>query len=265
MELEKGRLATTRKELDDARTTRASRDGEWRSEVTRLEQAAQQKSETISLLNSQIEQLSGTIAFEVPLIVPAKAQGMYATQQVGDLSSRPTKRHIQMTAKPEKTEEAANDKSELLLPFGWLSDDADDQATDAKAAKTGRKKSRKVKGEAERAVDVGGLLQAHLATIGSTDAALKQMQAQRKDLGERLAEKADAVEAAEKELKQFQDEKADYSAQQRALSRENEELKVKFSKLLDQFQEYVNETERKVEDETNAQKEVQEKILVDLN
>jgi chromosome segregation ATPase len=91
------------------------------------------------------------------------------------------------------------------------------------------------------------------------------MQAQRKDLGERLAEKADAVEAAEKELKQFQDEKADYSAQQRALSRENEELKVKFSKLLDQFQEYVNETERKVEDETNAQKEVQEKILVDLN
>ena len=91
------------------------------------------------------------------------------------------------------------------------------------------------------------------------------MQAQRKDLDARLAEKADAVEAAEKELKQFQDEKADYSAQQRALSRENEELKVKFSKLLDQFQEYVNETERKVEDETNAQKEVQDKILVDLN
>jgi hypothetical protein len=31
------------------------------------------------------------------------------------------------------------------------------------------------------------------------------------------------------------------------LSKENEELKIKFSHLLDQFQEYVNETERKVE------------------
>lgn len=41
MELEKGRLATVRKELDDARTTRTNREGEHRNEVNRLEQVSQ--------------------------------------------------------------------------------------------------------------------------------------------------------------------------------------------------------------------------------
>lgn len=49
------------------------------------------------------------------------------------------------------------------------------------------------------------------------------------------------------------------------MTKENEDLKLKFSQLLDQFQEYVNESERKIEEEQNQQKEVQEKLLNDLN
>lgn len=33
------------------------------------------------------------------------------------------------------------------------------------------------------------------------------------------------------------------------LTKDNENLKLKFSQLLDQFQEYVNETERKTEED----------------
>ena len=40
---------------------------------------------------------------------------------------------------------------------------------------------------------------------------------------------------------------------------------MKFSQLLDQFQEYVNETERKTEEELASQKAVQEKIYHELN
>lgn len=81
MELEKGRLETCRQELDDARTQRASKEGEYRSEVSRLEQVSQQKSESIALLNTQIDQLTNTLALEFPLIMPMKQQpSLFATQ-----------------------------------------------------------------------------------------------------------------------------------------------------------------------------------------
>ena len=49
------------------------------------------------------------------------------------------------------------------------------------------------------------------------------------------------------------------------MTKDNEELKIKFSQLLDQFQEYVNESEKKTEEEQTQQKEIQEKLLNDLN
>lgn len=52
---------------------------------------------------------------------------------------------------------------------------------------------------------------------------------------------------------------------QKGLTKENEELKVKFSQLLDQFQDYVNETEKKSEQEKEMQDHEQAKLLTDLN
>ena len=49
------------------------------------------------------------------------------------------------------------------------------------------------------------------------------------------------------------------------LTKENENLKLKFSQLLDQFQEYVNESERKIEEDQLQQKDQQEKLMNDLN
>lgn len=104
-----------------------------------------------------------------------------------------------MTSKPANDDAVTNDKErDLLLPFGWLSDEAEEHAAETKVAKTGKKKPRKAgkAGAVTDMVDVGSVLQAHLATISSTDAALKAMQQRRKDLATTLEEKADAVEAA---------------------------------------------------------------------
>lgn len=48
------------------------------------------------------------------------------------------------------------------------------------------------------------------------------------------------------------------------LVNENEVLKVKFSQLLDQFQEYVNESEKKAEEEQQLLKGQQEKLSAEL-
>lgn len=49
------------------------------------------------------------------------------------------------------------------------------------------------------------------------------------------------------------------------LTKDNENLKLKFSQLLDQFQEYVNESERKNEEDQMNHKTEQEKLLGELN
>ena len=80
-----------------------------------------------------------------------------------------------------------------------------------------------------------------------------------------LDDKLKMLDTTQEQIKAFESQKNEFATQQKILSKENEELKLKFSHLLDQFQEYVNETERKVEMETQAQKQVQDKILQDLN
>lgn len=50
-------------------------------------------------------------------------------------------------------------------------------------------------------------------------------------------------------MQSFKKQKDDFAKNQKTLTKENEELKVKFSQLLDQFQEYVNESEKKAEEE----------------
>lgn len=60
-------------------------------------------------------------------------------------------------------------------------------------------------------------------------------------------------------------EKEDFSVLQKTLTQENQDLKQKFSDLLDQFQEYVNESETRMEEERGQQKIEQANLLNDLN
>lgn len=60
-------------------------------------------------------------------------------------------------------------------------------------------------------------------------------------------------------------EKKQMGSKLEELTKDNENLKVKFSTLLDQFQEYVNEQERKNEEDQHLHKSEQEKLLGDLN
>ena len=63
----------------------------------------------------------------------------------------------------------------------------------------------------------------------------------------------------------FQKEKEQMGFKLKELTQDNESLKHKFSQLLDQFQEYVNESERKSEEDQMNHKSEQEKLLCDLN
>ena len=56
-------------------------------------------------------------------------------------------------------------------------------------------------------------------------------------------------------LHKSENDKKELNGKQVELTKQNEDLKVKFSQLLDQFQEYVNESERKVEEEQMQQKD----------
>lgn len=53
--------------------------------------------------------------------------------------------------------------------------------------------------------------------------------------------------------------------QLKPLTEQNEDIKLKFSQLLDQFQEYVIETEKKMDIEQYTQSEIHGKILDELN
>ena len=54
-------------------------------------------------------------------------------------------------------------------------------------------------------------------------------------------------EEIDKKVENLYKEKNEFKLCKNKLSKENDELKVKFSKLLDQFQEYVNDTEVKMQ------------------
>ena len=60
-------------------------------------------------------------------------------------------------------------------------------------------------------------------------------------------------------------QKSELSAKLKELTSDNDSLKLKFSQLLDQFQEYVNESERKIEEDQYNQHAHQEKLLSELN
>lgn len=109
------------------------------------------------------------------------------------------------------------------------------------------------------------MIEQQIATAIFTDHVLKDHKASLDKKNKRIDEQLGYVKQIEDKMLQFKKQKDEFAKNQKELTKDNEELKVKFSLLLDQFQEYVNESEKKTEEEQTQQKEIQEKLLNDLN
>jgi phage-related tail protein len=94
---------------------------------------------------------------------------------------------------------------------------------------------------------------------------MKELQEKRKEKFDNLKNEIVGMKQIEHNIENLNKEKEDFSVLQKTLTQENQDLKQKFSDLLDQFQEYVNESETRMEEERGQQKIEQANLLNDLN
>lgn len=110
-----------------------------------------------------------------------------------------------------------------------------------------------------------GLLKANISCTQICDQILLEHKQLRKEKLAHLDTQLLVYREIEDKMQRIDAEKKESGNRQVELTKQNEDLKVKFSQLLDQFQEYVNETERRMEEDSQMQKDQQEKILSELN
>lgn len=60
-------------------------------------------------------------------------------------------------------------------------------------------------------------------------------------------------------------DKQELAKQMAAVQSENDQIKIKFAKLLDQFQEYVNDNELRIQDEDLKYRQGQEMVMQQLH
>lgn len=91
------------------------------------------------------------------------------------------------------------------------------------------------------------MVKSQISSISIVDEVMKELQEKKKNTAEHLIKEIENMKQIETNIENLSKEKDDFSVQQKALTKENQDLKQKFSDLLDQFQEYVNESETRME------------------
>jgi hypothetical protein len=109
------------------------------------------------------------------------------------------------------------------------------------------------------------MVKSQISSISIVDDVMKELQEKRKAKVDNLNKEIEGMKQIEHNIENLNKEKEDFSVLQKTLTQENQDLKQKFSDLLDQFQEYVNESETRMEEERGQQKIEQANLLNDLN
>ena len=94
--------------------------------------------------------------------------------------------------------------------------------------------------------DLHSMADAHITSVLLADKIIKDQKESRKAEVTELDRYLQLSSHLEKSMDSMHAEKKSFSDRQVHLTKENEELKLKFSQLLDQFQEYVNESEQRI-------------------
>lgn len=120
-------------------------------------------------------------------------------------------------------------------------------------------------GQAVSMMNFSSLIQAQISTTSLADQIISDHKGDRQKRIDRFDEHVSMFHKIDQKVDSFHTENKDFNERQVVLTKENEDLKLKFSTLLDQFQEFVNESERRLEEQQDYQKLGQEKILGELN
>ena len=95
-------------------------------------------------------------------------------------------------------------------------------------------------------------LQQKLSQTYLAESIIKEMKESNKSKVTRVEQQLKYMETLEAQIILFNTQKEEFILQLQPLTVKNEEIKLKFSQLLDQFQEYVIQTEKKMEEEQEA-------------
>ena len=97
--------------------------------------------------------------------------------------------------------------------------------------------------------NVADSLKTQMTSLLVTDDILQNLKDIKNEKLAKINTDLDKTNVFVEKIDQARQEKDDMGSKLQQLTKENENLKLKFSQLLDQFQEYVNESERKIEED----------------